>query len=228
MRWKLPCLLALCIGVALTLSCGHDQQLVSITVQPTTETFGAANIPLSVDAGAQVQLRALGDYIHPPVTKDITNQVKWSSNTPQMVTVNSTGLITVTGLACGGTIISATVTTNSSAGNISSSGALVTGSMTANVICPTSVGTGGGQGVQVNFGGGGSGTVTSAPPAPGSPCTTSCTLSFPNPVTVTLTATANSGSVFGGWQGCDPGSSGQTCVVNLTANVIRIVTIIFN
>ena len=228
MRQKFPCLLALCVGVALTLSCGHDQQLVSIAVQPTTETFGAANIPLSVDAGSQVQLRALGTYIHPPVTKDITNQVKWSSNTPQMVTVNPTGLITVTGLACGGTIISATVTTNSSAGNISSSGALVTGSMTANVVCPTSTGTGGGQAVQVVFQGAGTGTVTSSPTAPGSPCTTTCTLSFPNPITVTLTASPNSGSVFGGWQSCDSGSSGQTCIVTLTSNISRNVFITFN
>jgi hypothetical protein len=84
-----------------------------------------------------VQLRALGSYIHPPVTKDITNQVVWTSNTPQMVMVSSTGLITATGQACGGTIISATVTTNHSSGAISSNGALVTGSMTANVVCPT-------------------------------------------------------------------------------------------
>src|SRR5579864_147495 len=89
--------------------CGHEQQLVSIDVEPTTETFGSAKTPVLADAGLNVQLRALGTYIHPPVTKDITNQVIWSSNTPQMVTVNSTGLITATGQACGNTLISATV-----------------------------------------------------------------------------------------------------------------------
>jgi len=52
-----------------------------------------------------------------------------------MVTVDANGLITATGNACGGTIISATVTTNHSSGNVSSTGALVTGSMTANVVC---------------------------------------------------------------------------------------------
>jgi hypothetical protein len=116
-------------------SCGHDQELVSISIQPTTETFGSATIPVFQDAGLNVQLRAIGSYIHPPVDKDITNQVIWSSNTPQMVTVNSTGLITATGMACGNTLISATVKTNSSAGGLSSSGAIVTGSMTANVVC---------------------------------------------------------------------------------------------
>ena len=120
------------------LGCGHDQQLVSINVEPQTETFGSDTTPVSADAGANVQLRALGTFIHPPVTKDITDQVIWSSNTPQMVTVNSTGLITATGLACGNTLISATVKTNKSSGGLSSSGAIVTGTMTANVTCPKS------------------------------------------------------------------------------------------
>jgi len=82
-------------------SCARDQQLTSITVQPPIETFGATNIPVNLDAGLDVQLRALGTYIHPPVTKDITNQVTWNSNTPDMVTVSSTGLITDTGFSCG-------------------------------------------------------------------------------------------------------------------------------
>jgi hypothetical protein len=123
------------VGLA---SCGHEQQLVSISVQPQTEVFGAANIPVSANAGATVQLRAIGNYIHPPVSKDVTNQVVWSSNTPDMVTVDAaTGLITATGLACGDTLISATVTTNHSIGNVSSSGAIVTGTMTASVVCFT-------------------------------------------------------------------------------------------
>jgi len=128
-------LLLICPAALALLSCGHDQQLVSINVVPSVETFGAATIPVSQDAGLNVQLKALGSYIHPPVTKDITNQVTWFSNTPQMVTVNSTGLITATGQACGGTIISATVTKNSSDGGLTSAGAVVVGSMTANVVC---------------------------------------------------------------------------------------------
>jgi len=128
---------ALAAFLVTALSCARDQQLVSITIQPDTETFGAANIPLSADAGLSVQLEALGTYIHPPVTKDITNQVTWSSNTPEMVTVDPTGLLTATGLACGNALVSATVKTNSDAGNRSSSGAIVTGFMTANVVCPT-------------------------------------------------------------------------------------------
>jgi hypothetical protein len=118
-------------------ACGHDQQLESITIIPAVENFGSTKTPVIDDAGLNVQLRALGSYIHPPVTKDITSKVTWTSNTPQMVTVDANGVITATGLACGGTIISATIVTNHSDGAISSTGALVTGSMTANVICPT-------------------------------------------------------------------------------------------
>jgi hypothetical protein len=90
-------------------SCGHSQQLVAIAIEPATEIFGATNIPVSADAGLNVQLRALGSYIHPPVTKDITNQVTWVSNTPTMVTVTSAGVLSATGLACGDALVSATV-----------------------------------------------------------------------------------------------------------------------
>jgi hypothetical protein len=138
MRKKMSALLGLCAVFCLLMGlpgCGHEQQLVGITVVPGVETFGATNLPVIANAGAKVQLRALGSYIHPPVTKDITTQVVWSSNTPNMVTVDAGGLITATGNACGGTIISATVTTNHSSGDIPSNGAIVTWTMTANVVC---------------------------------------------------------------------------------------------
>jgi len=134
--------LRLAVIVATTLcvlglpSCGHEQELVSITIQPTIETFGSVTTSLAEDTLLSVQLKALGNYIHPPVTKDITDQVTWASNTIKMVTVSSTGVITPAGEACGSTLITATVTTNKSAGNLSSSGAEVIGTMTANVICP--------------------------------------------------------------------------------------------
>lgn len=118
-------------------SCGHSQQLVSIQIQPATETFGLPTTPVSEDAGLQVQLRALGTYVHPPVTKDITNEVTWASNDTQMLTVNSAGILTATGLSCGSTLISATSNTNADAGGVSSSGAIVTGYMTGNVTCFT-------------------------------------------------------------------------------------------
>jgi hypothetical protein len=205
-------------------SCGHGQQLVSVAIQPAIETFGASNIPVIANAGAAVQLRALGTYIHPPVTKDITNQVTWASNDAQMFTVSSTGLLTATGFACGGSLVSATVTTNNSVGGLSSSGAIVTGTMTANVVCFTSTG-GGGPILTLDFAGNGSGTVTSSPA--GINCAStggSCSASFGSG-TVTLTATPVGSSSFGGWSGGCTNSS-STCTFSLQSNTT--VTATFN
>lgn len=209
-------------------SCGRDQQLESITVQPQTETFGASNIPVAANAGAQVQLRALGNYIHPPVTKDITSTVTWASNTPQMMTIDASGLLTVTGLACGDTTITATVRTNSSTGGLSSSGAIVTGSMTGTVVCFT--GTGGGQNnpaLTLTFQGLGAGTVSSSPT--GLSCTSpnACvTQVFTSGTAVTLTATPTAGSTFGNWSGCDSPGTTNPCTLNLSAD--RNVSVSFN
>ena len=198
------------------LSCGREQQLVFITIEPATETFGASNIPVGNNAGSSVQLRALGSYIHPPVTKDITNQVTWASNTIDIATVSPTGILTATGFACGGALISATLQTNHSIGDLHSSGAIVTSFMTANVVCFT----GTGPAITVNFAGGGTGTITSSPSGLG--CASTCTASFPAGTTVTLTATPS--GTFGSWVGCDL-VSGRVCtIVNLTGDRSLIVT----
>ena len=207
------------------LSCAHDQQLVAIEVQPNVENFGAADPTLNV------QLRALGHYIHPPVTKDITEQVVWASNTPGVAVVTSTGLVSPNGTDCGNSLITATVKTDSSAGGRTSSGALITGSMTANVTCAAGGGAGGGGGgggggseiITVDFSGAGSGTISSTPVGLG--CASQCAGSFPAGTSLTLTATPSAGSTFGGWVGCDS-ASGQSCSVLLNNN--RVVTVTFN
>jgi Divergent InlB B-repeat domain len=208
-------------------SCGDPQELVSITVQPQTETFGASNIPVSSLAGAQVQLSALGTYVHPPVTKDITDQVTWSSNTPQMVTVNSAGLITVVGGPCGATLVSATVQTNADASGVSSQGAIVTGYMTANVTCfsgsTTGVNT---DALTLTFPGSGSGTVTSSPSGLSCASPLPCAGAFEPGTTVTLTASPNNGSTFGSWTGCESPSNTNPCSVTMTGN--QTVSVVFN
>ena len=233
-KWFGIVLLLIASGVLLTLpSCGRSQQLVSIQVQPQVETFGASNIQVSDNAGSQVQLRALGTYIHPPVTKDITSEVTWNSNTPQMFTVDATGLLTATGISCGGTLVSATLKTNTSAGGISSSGALVTGYMTANVVCFTSSSGGGGGGgsgpsLTLNFLGTGTGNVTSSPAGLSCASTagTCSSSNFANGSTVMLTAAPN--GTFGGWGGCDVVSgSGLVCTIN-NLTTARTVTATFN
>jgi Divergent InlB B-repeat domain len=209
-------------------SCGDPQELVSISVQPGTETVGASNIPLSSDNGFAVQLTAQGSYVHPPVTKDITNQVTWVSNTPQMFTVNSTGLLTATGAACGSTVVSATVTTNADASGVSSSGAVVTGYMTASVVCYVSTSSSGGgePTLTLNFAGGGTGTVIVSPSEFSCASTeVQCVTSFPTDTVVTLTATPVAPSVFGGWSG--GGCSGATtCTILMQSDTI--VTATFN
>ncbi len=202
-------------------SCAHSQELVSITVTPGSETVGASNIPVNLDFGASVQLRAVGNYIHPTVSKDLTGVVTWSSNDTQMFTVSSTGLLTATGTACGGTIVSATYQTNSSAGGISSSGAIVTGDMQANVVCYT--GSGGGNGnplLAVQFQNANPGSVTSSPAGLGTcespgPCATQ---GFLTNTIVTLTATPAGTSSTATWFGC-PSTSGNVCTVDLTDNI---------
>jgi hypothetical protein len=202
------------------ISCAREEQLTSITIQPKTENFGATDVPVSANAGASVQLRAIGTYIHPPSTKDITDQVTWNSNTPDIATVSSAGLLTATGLACGGSLVSATVTTNKGGSNRDSSGAIATGYMTGNVICFVATP---GPGLTVTFAGAGSGTVTSSPAGLG--CASTCSANFPTGTTVTITATPTGISTFGSWSGCDS-AVGQTCTVTLAA--ARSVLVTFN
>jgi hypothetical protein len=206
------------------LSCGHDQELQSIEVQPANETFGATNIPVNLNAGLSVQLRALGHYIHPPVTKDITSQVTWASSDSQMITVNSAGLITATGNVCGtGTVISATVQTNHSTSGQSSSGAIVTGNMNASVVCFT--GANAGPVLKVTFLGSGSGTVSFSTPS-GFSCSATCAQSYAvgdGPIILTA---ATSGT-FGGWGASCPSINGPVCTIN-TINADTDVDVTFN
>lgn len=194
------------------LSCAHDQQLVSIEIQPGTETFGASNIPVPADAGLSVQLKAFGHFIHPPVTKDITDQVIWFSNDDQIATVSPSGMLTAAGDACGGGLVFASVTNNFSAGNRPSKGAEVKSSMNVNVVCFT--GTSGNNALLTIdiIGPASSGTVTATPP--GTTCTTSCTLPYAlGSGPINLTAAPAPGHSFVGWSGC-VGASGLQCPIN--------------
>src|SRR5205807_291088 len=73
-------------------SCARNQHLVSIQVVPPGATFEGV--------GAAIQFKAVGTYIHPPETKDITDQVQWSIDSQNLATVSSTGLVTATSI-CG-------------------------------------------------------------------------------------------------------------------------------
>ncbi len=100
-------LVALCLVAWLLPSCGADKKLVSINVNPT-----GANI---TGVGVNVQFTALGNYIHPPETQDITSKVVWKSSAPQVIDFkdpSQPGLATSQGF-CGTNItISATYYSN--------------------------------------------------------------------------------------------------------------------
>jgi len=95
-------------------SCGFKRQLVSITLIPND-----VNI---TGSGVDVQFKAVGNYIHPPDSRDITNSVTWQSAAPQVVSITASGLAT-SGNVCGQNI---TITaTGHSDPHDSSSGAVV-------------------------------------------------------------------------------------------------------
>jgi hypothetical protein len=217
-------LVGLAAGLSNLFSCAHSQQLVAIQIQPSVETIGASNIPVSDDAGQQVQLRALGSYIHPPVTKDITNEVTWASNDTQMFTVNATGMLTATGNACGGTLVSATSTTNTSTGGISSSGAIVTGYMTGNVTCFTGTGTGTGPAITVTFANSNTGNVTFSPSGIICSSPSPCVEEFSDGTAITLTATPTGSSQSASWTGCPITTNTNVCTFTLETNTTVTVT----
>lgn len=226
-KWLGVILLITAGAVSLNLaSCAHSSELVAITVQPGSVTVGASNIPVNDDAGAQSQLTALGTYIHPPVTKDITSQVTWASNDTQMFSITSGGMLTATGAACGDTLISATVVTNSSEGGISSSGALVAGYMTASVVCFTGNGGSGGtnEALTVTIGSG-TGNVVSTPPGASCNSPGPCVGSFAANTVVSLDAQGTGGENFLSWVGCDTPGNQNPCSVTMTGN--RTVTVTF-
>jgi hypothetical protein len=100
-------------------SCNNSPGLTAITVTPTTMDFGGA--------GLTTQLTAIGTYSevgHPAMTKNITDQVTWSSATPDCVTVSSTGLITTGGNDCTNILITA---------SMQGFNGIITGTMTVNV-----------------------------------------------------------------------------------------------
>jgi hypothetical protein len=70
--------------------CGHDQQLIQITVSPAD-----TSVKTTLGASLTIQYTAIGTFQHPPAQKDITNQVVWSTPSPQIVSIDpKTGLAT--------------------------------------------------------------------------------------------------------------------------------------
>jgi hypothetical protein len=118
MAWKRFRLALVCSIAIMVPSCGHDQQLTSIEVRPSGFVFEGF--------GAQGQFTAIGTYIHPPQTKDITTQVVWKIDVLNFATITQTGLVTSTRIdGCGSGNVTASHYSNPSN---PSAGSVITGS----------------------------------------------------------------------------------------------------
>ena len=216
MNGKYFSIAVLVAAAALLLSfsgCGHNQHLASIQVQPS-----AGGTFFTADPTLFFNFKAFGSYIHPPQTKDITTEVTWQSDNPQVVQVTSAGVVSPN-LGCGRGNIYATFKDGSNL--VISNSVPVTVDGPASSGCP--------QGGALNTlavisSGNGQGTVSSSPA--GIDCGTTCSAQFSTGTTVTLTATPTSPSTFGSWANCDSPASTNPCTVVLSAD--RSVTVTFN
>ncbi|MGA7684927.1 MAG: hypothetical protein WCC32_18430 [Terriglobales bacterium] len=193
------------MGAVLSLpSCGHDQKLESVQIQPQTFTF------LTATAGQTEQLTATGTYIHPPATKDVTDLATWTVDDGVVEVGTNTGLITTVGNgACGGANITATVPEGTGgAGNIVSAYATVTVDDPTNKLCP-----GGGQVANLSVGITGNGSVASVPVLIS--CPGECVEPYDVGASVLLTATPAGGTAVT-WAGCDS-QSGNNCTVTIAS-----------
>ena len=134
-------------------SCGHDQKLVSLAVTPASPGF---TFPVP-NAGATGQYTATATYIHPPATKDVTNQATWAVD-DGVVSIKA-GLVTTNG-SCGSADVSATMPEGTGgSSNIVIGYSFVTVEDTSNPHCPGGSATNGELVVATS----GNGTVTSQP-----------------------------------------------------------------
>jgi hypothetical protein len=190
------------IGAALSLpSCGHDQKLVSLQVEPSSFTF-------LTPAGTE-QYSAIATYIHPPETKDVTSQATWAID-DGVVTFSAPGSVTPTAGYCGGGTISATMPEGTGGSqNVVIAYATVTVDNPSISTCP-----GGGTVATLSVGVNGTGTVTSLPA--GIDCPGTCVASFDVGSSVLLTA---SGGSFTGWTNCTTGTGepSNECTVTIPA-----------
>jgi hypothetical protein len=190
-------------------SCARGQQLVGITIQPSSFTF------LSADPALTANFTALGTYIHPAVMKNITSEVTWSSNVPQIVAINE-GAASPTGNGCGVVNLSASYDHGTGPDNN-----LVTGYATVTVDNPLISNCPGGTTapvltVVVESTNSTGNSVTSSPSGINCPAQT-CGAPFASGTTVTLTATP--GTNFVSWGTSCPGAVDNVCQIVVSASV---------
>jgi len=205
------------VGAMLSLpSCGHDQKLVSLEIQPATFTFLD---PYSPPPAINVteQYTAIGTYIHPPATMDVTNQATWKID-DGVVTMSTPGLFTAAPGYCGGGNISASVPEGTGgSGNIVIAYATVT---VDNPVIPTCPGGNTEATLAVQISPNMSGTVSSN--VDDINCPPSCIATVTVGASVALTAAPLQGYSFLMWTGCTT-TNGNICIVTVPAGGVDVV-----
>ena len=198
---RMKCFLGAALALTATSwwSCGQDHKLVAIEVQPSAGFNFASPNP-----AAQGDFTAIGTFVHPPGTADITSQVVWKTDIPQLLTIDK-GVVSPTGAGCGVADVSASL---NSGGNLVVGYSTVTVSDSTNALCPGGSSTLGV--VSVTLAGAGTGTVTSAPAGIACPKTT-CIAQFAVGDTIGLAAVPDPGNTVT-WTGC-PTVNGNTCSI---------------
>jgi hypothetical protein len=201
--------LVVVVGAALSMpSCGHDQKLVGLQIQPATFTFlEPYSPPPAINSTAQYTVT--GTYIHPPATMDVTSQATWKVDYG-IVTLSSPGLYTPAPGYCGVANISASVPEGTGgASNVMIAYATVTVDDPTRVNCP-GYGSEATLSVQVS----GPGTVTST--VGGIDCPSQCIAPFAVGASVGLTAAPNAGYTVT-WSSACTSESGNDCSVTVPA-----------
>jgi hypothetical protein len=212
---RMKCFLGAALALTATSwwSCGQDHKLVAIEVQPSGGFDFATPNP-----AAQGDFTAIGTFVHPPGTADITNQVVWKTDIPQLLTLDK-GVVSPTGAGCGVANVSASL---NSGGNFVVGYSTVTVNDPTNALCPGGSPTLGV--VSVTLAGAGTGTVNSAPAGITCPATT-CIAQFTVGATVGLNAVPGAGNTVA-WAGCAT-VSGNACSIVVPKGTIN-VTATFN
>jgi hypothetical protein len=108
--------------------------LIQIDVTPAAESVTAA-----LGTSLTIQYTAIGTFQHPPAQKDITNQVVWSTPTPQVVSIDPKSGLATTHDGCG-TNIPITATgreyINSGKGNVVVGTAVINLAHPNDPVCP--------------------------------------------------------------------------------------------
>jgi hypothetical protein len=209
-------------GILSLPSCGHDQKLQSIQVQPSSYTF------LQNVEGSTATYKAYGTYIHPPATKDISAEVTWYANVPGVAAMTSGatngGVLTTAG-GCGISDVSATAPEGTGgAENIVVGYGAVTVNDPTNPLCPGGSSTNGE--LVVTPAGTGTGSIASQPGGISCPGT-ACGAQFPAGDVITLTAAPGPNSIFGGWSGCTASTNPEQCSVTIPGGGVINVTATF-